>query len=220
MSFKATIKTASALLDVKPVHSPQYFAVPKEPCRVTLLEACVWMVFCKTADLVNQYYLVTDEETLKAFKPRVAYRVAIYASKDEKGDISIQLVSLEGKSSWNISKRECLEAATEKTVLIVSDHNSKLYAHTEFPGVDITPPTYEEADELLEQSFDGFILDGLEHPALKDKLKDRLTESGVKALKTNKASNVVHDLELEIDPLEDEDEDEFELELEDDLDDA
>lgn len=116
-------------------------------------------------------YIVTSEDVPKVANFGVVQKKDGYVSKTESGIKAVHLYPKQSSYSWVKSGMEAMSAALEGPVFLGRDRDANIYTHQRVTDVVIPAITNADIEEATEATFADYIIDNIDHPALKGLLK-------------------------------------------------
>jgi hypothetical protein len=155
-------------------------------------------------------FVVTSEEVVKAVKFGAIQKKDGYVSKTESGIKAVHLFPKQTNNSWLKSGMEGVDAGCEGPVFLGRDLDAKIYTHQRV--TDAVIPTINDTDieDATEATFADYIIDSIDHPALKGLLKEADTPVPIKnevaPPQVNSANETENTYELDMSELDLDDE--------------
>lgn len=187
-------------------------AMPKNDVPFIAVKFAEDLSVIRTNDEVTgaKDHIVTSEDAVKASKFGAIQKKDGYVSKTESGSKAVHLFPKQTNNSWLKSGMEAMNAALDGPVFLGRDRDANIYTHQRV--TDVVIPTINNADieEATEATFADYIIDSIDHPALKGLLKeaDSLVpiENEVVPPQVNSANETENSFELDMSELDIDDE--------------
>ena len=154
-------------------------------------------VFCNRDEIQGNEFFVVSGKVNKALKSRKAYKVMVFVTKTEDGNLSVHLIPVRTNNNWTLSFAEIIKKAIKSPQTYERDYDAELYIPVECPIEHIKGITQEEVDKALNAAFENHVIEDSNHPVLEGLLKEVPKKVDVKPAK--ELTPVIKKSELELD---------------------